>query len=144
MAFYELDQVVDYIADLLNANKVTIGLTAVVREERKLLLGQYPQCLVAPYKLMREGSDVGRNFRLEFQIYIYVIHANLKQTSAVRTKTDLQIARRVTTTLHGDMSLGGNIPGSWVAEEEPVFPEFKNVNTIATLLKWVGINKEVV
>lgn len=142
MAFYELDQPTEYIANLLTTNRIAIGLTSVFREEARMQFN-YPLAYVLPVRLRRTGTQVGRNFELEFHIAIYVIHTQLTMTAALRTQTDLQIARRVVTTLHGDMTLGGNIPGSWVQEETLVTPRFRGTPQVATELQWIGKQREV-
>jgi hypothetical protein len=142
MAFYELDEVTEYIANLLTTNRIAIGLNGIFREEAQLLLN-YPVGYVLPVRLRRTGTQVGRNFELEFHVAIYVIHTQLSQTAAARTQTDLQTARRVVTTLHGDMTLGGNIPGSWVQEEQLVTPRFRGTAQVATELQWIGKQREV-
>lgn len=144
MAYYDIDSVSQYITDLVNANKVSLGLETVYYGDQTIIPAM-PSVAVVPGPLHREPTGAMRHYTLRFTVALFVMHRRLMQTNAARTKADLQMARSLVVLLHTDFTLGSNIVGGWVSSEVPrSLPGPQGGSIISTQLTWIGEQREVV
>lgn len=117
MPYYSTDEVVQALTDKIETNKVSLGIAGVYYGEQNAVPA-FPAVMVAGSPLQREIHGT-RTFMLTFTVFIYVIDAKLSIGKSARIKVDLQEARAITSLIHTDKTLGGNIIFGFISGEEP-------------------------
>ena len=136
--FTEPEQVLDYVYNLLNTNKVSIGLKYVGYADERLLR-EYPACVVSFNVPVLREPHATRTFSLRFVTQLEVYHARMTASHRTRTKEDMQLAARIRNKLHEDYKLGGGVIFGYVLSETPgVIADAKGQANIATMLAWTG------
>ena len=131
------EQVLDYLYNLLVANKVALGLGFVGYAEEKLIT-KYPAVQVSAEPLIRE-LHATHQFRVNFNMSLWVYHAKLTDSHKVRTKNDLLTVTAIRNLLHSNLTLGGNIIFGFVDSENPgVLASPKNDPVVGTRMTWTG------
>ena len=141
--FTKNSEALDYIYDLLTAQKTALGVQSVWYADDEWA-APYPAIVLAPGGLLRVPHST-QTFAVQLNITLFVMHANLSVDHKTRTQDDLHLAEAVSTLLHSDKSLGGNIiPGSGiVASETPgITNRPKGQNVISTSLVWSGESRQ--
>lgn len=152
MTFFTAWECANYIGNTILAPAVAspgIGTSpnqvqAVYTLDDTEVLPKFPCIDIADANLKRTMRGP-HNPRLDVQVQIYVVHGLLNQTSSQRLIYDAQLARAVTVLLHGDRTLGGNIPEGWVATERPVKLSHQGFEAfvMAHELVWQGVIVEI-
>lgn len=133
-----LDDVCTAVYNKVNDNAADIGLTTVDFGDMPKTL-RWPAAMVVPGEVDRRPEASFRQTELTFTVLIYVLHADLTESRSSRTHTDLQLAESITDFLHSDFTFGGQLAGSWVAQERPrMVPTRRARHVIATELTWTG------
>ena len=134
------EELVDYVIDLLEVNKGTLGLRHIVFGDGQLI-PEYPAASVVFDSIQRE--DHGTHFFLiRITIDIYLMHAALTLDRQQRNKADLELATAVTALLHASRSLGGEVVSSLVMSEEPGTISTQNATCLGTQLRFVAQQRE--
>jgi len=136
-------EALDYIYNLLTAQKVALGLKSVWYADDEWA-APYPAAVLAPGGLLRVPYST-KTFQVALTITIFIMHANLSVDHRTRTRADLQTATDVSNLLHSDKSLGGNIISGtgFIASETPgVTNRPKGQNVISTSLVWNGESRQ--
>jgi hypothetical protein len=136
-------EALDYIYNLLTTQKVALGLQSVWYADDEWA-APYPAAVCASGGLLRVPHST-QTFRVQLNITIFIMHANLATDHRTRTREDLQIAEAVSNLLHTDKSLGGNIltgTGIIVSETPGVTNRPKGQNVISTSLVWNGESRQ--
>lgn len=136
-----LDEVTTAVYDKIRNNADSIGLNAVDFSNVPKSV-RWPAAMVIPGDLLRRPEAAFRQTELTFTVLIYVLHADLTESRAARTHTDLQLAESLTEFLHADYTFGGMLAGSWVAQERPQMVEGRRANhVISTELTWTATSR---
>lgn len=136
--FIEPETALDYIYNLLNNNKVSLGLSYVGYAD-ETLLPKYPACVVSYNVPVARTLYATRTFQLQFIIQIEVYHARLTASHRTRTKEDMQLAARIRNKLHEDYKAGGGVVFGYVLSERPgTIADGRGQANVATLLMWTG------
>lgn len=136
--FTEPEHALDYIYNLINGDKIALGLGYVGYADERLL-PKYPAAVVSYNVPVVRTLIATQTFQLEFTIQIEVYHARLTASHRVRTKEDMQLAAAVREKLHEDYTLGGGVIFGFVRNERPgVIADAKGHANVATLLLWGG------
>jgi hypothetical protein len=106
--FTEPEQLLDYIYNLLVANKVDLGIRYVGYAD-EVLLPQYPAAVVSLNAPVDRELRATGTFNLRFAAQVVVYHARLNTSRKTRTKEDMQIAAAIRNKLHEDYTLGGGV-----------------------------------
>lgn len=147
MAHYkDIEEVLDYVYNLLNDNKVALGLGYVGYGDQELL-PQYPAAIVTPGP-EQTAIHATRQFRNDFALEIWVLHANLAASRKTRTKEDLELVTAVKDKLHEYKTLGDNIVFGHVTARTPgvlyMRGDGESTNpVITTRIVWQGFGLEV-
>jgi hypothetical protein len=141
--YYDILQPFDHIIELLDDSKAALGL-AYIAENDENLIPQYPAVLVQTDNVRRQYHATGV-FIVYFHLDLWVFHAELSSSSAVRSRKDVQLATDIRKLLHANRQLGGHIIDSLVDGEFPGISGRvidSNMRTIVTTrLTWVGENR---
>ena len=114
-----LDEAATAVFNKINDNAFDIGLNSVDFSAVPKTM-RWPSAMVVPGDLDRRPEASFQQTELTFTVLIYVLHADLTESRPGRTHTDLRLAESVTNFLHSDWTFGGQLAGSWVAQERPV------------------------
>lgn len=127
----------DYIVQLLKDNSDSLGIKHVGYGTENLT-PYYPAVDVTIARTTREVGAT-QQFKVYFNLNLWVYHANLNASHGVRTKEDLELATGVVTLLHQDYTAGGRLIFSWVTDEDPgVIVRGKSVSVVTTRIVWQG------
>lgn len=142
--FYDPLQVLDYITTKLDDNKADLGVRYVAKLDEELF-PKYPALLVTmetPLERVQHGTRV---FLVNFNVDIWVFHAQLTQGKAVRSEEDIALATAVRKLMHADYELGGHIVFGFIHGEFPGrvarIVGGKAHTVSATRLMWTGQNR---
>jgi len=82
-------------------------------------------------------------FRIEFHLDIWVFHAELTDSVAVRSAKDIQLATDIRKLLHTKRTLDGHIIFGFVTGEFPGMTVFRATasSIVTTRLTWMGENR---
>lgn len=141
--YYDILQPFDFIIGLLDDNKATLGLRYIAQNDEELL-PQYPAVLVQTDSMARE-IHATQMFRVEFNLDIWLFHAELSSSTAVRSRKDIELATAVRKLLHSNRTLDGHIVHGFVTGEFPGIGarvvQANVVTTVVTRLTWTGENR---
>ncbi|KKW09704.1 MAG: hypothetical protein UY48_C0055G0007 [Candidatus Gottesmanbacteria bacterium GW2011_GWB1_49_7] len=143
MAHYtDIEQVLDYVHDMLYDARVALGLGYVAYGTEELL-PQYPAAVVTPGPQQR-SIHATRQFRNDFALEIWCLHANLSVSRRERTKEDLELVTAIKNELHGDKTLGQNIVFGHVLTQTPgvVYVKENSNPVVVTRILWQGFGLE--
>lgn len=131
------EEVLDHLYNLLVANKTSLGLGFVGYAEERLI-PKYPAVQVAAEPLIRELHGT-HQFKVTFNMSLWVYHAKLTDSHRVRTRNDLLTVTAIRNLLHANLTLGGNIIFGYVDSENPgVLASPKNDPVVGTRMTWTG------
>ena len=135
------EQLLDYFTDVMSSNRGELGLNYVAYGDEDKL-PRFPAVKVASGDLRRE-LHATRQFENTFEVEFTVFHGNLNATHAQRSKQDLELASRIRTLFHSDMTLKGGVIQGWFVREGPgVFMRPKAPAVVTTRMVWRGITVE--
>lgn len=142
--FYDPLQVFDYIANLIDDNKATLGLRYIAKLDEELL-PQYPAVLLSmETPTLREWHTTAQ-FLVSFNLDIWVFHALLTVGKSVRSRRDIELATEIRKLLHTKLDLDGHIVQGWVDGEYPGRTTRvvggKASTVVTTRLTWTGQNR---
>lgn len=135
------EELMDYIANLLDLHKGELGLEYIVFGDGQLL-PRYP-CAVVDFDSLERIDHTTHYFLINIQVCVYLLHGNLGVDRSVRTRADLELTTRVVNLLHTDRTLGGAVVSSRVTMEEPGTISTKNETIIGTQITFVATNREL-
>jgi len=141
--FSKNSEALDYIYNLLTAQKVALGLQSVWYADDEWA-APFPAAVLASGALLRTPYST-RTFQVRLTVTIFVMHANLSVNHKTRTQQDLAMAEAVSALLHTDKSLGGNIISGtgYIATETPgITNRPKGQNVVSTSLVWNGESRQ--
>lgn len=139
--FTEAEQLLDYVYNLLNNDKVALGVKYVGYSDERVL-PQYPALVVSiGVPVDRELYATG-TFQLTWQLQVVIFHARVTASHKTRTKEDMQIAARVRNKLHQDYKFGGGVIFGFVRSERPgIVANDKGQAVVSTVLTWSGSSR---
>lgn len=141
--FYDILQPFDFLYDLLDDNKATLGLRYIAQHEEDLI-PQYPSILLQTDRTVTEQHATGQ-FLKNFHIDLWIFHADMSVGQAARSRKDIELATEVRKLLHANYTLNGHIIFGFVDGEFPGVTARaigSNVSTIVTTrLTWMGTNR---
>ena len=141
--YYDILQPFDYLYDLFDDNRATLGLRYIARHEEDLI-PQYPAMLLQTDRTITEQHATGQ-FLKNFHIDLWIFHADLAVGQAARSRKDIELATNVRRLLHAHYTLDGHIIFGFVDGE---IPGITNrlvaggiVTVVTTRLTWQGQNR---
>lgn len=141
--FYDALQPFEYIYELLDNNKATLGLRYIARHDEELI-PEYPAVLLQVDNVERT-IHATQMFMVEFSLDLWVFHAQMTVDKATRSLRDIELATNIRRLLHGDKTLGGHIIFGWVTGEFPGVTARAIQGSISTVvttrLTWSGQNR---
>ena len=141
--YYDILQPFDFIVGLLDDNKATLGLRYIAENDEQLL-PQYPAMLIQTDNVVRDIHATGQ-FLVEFYLDLWIFHAQLSVSTAVRSRKDIELATAVRKLLHANRTLDDHIIFGYVNGEFPGVSarvvEQNVVTTVTTRLTWRGENR---
>jgi hypothetical protein len=140
--FYDPIQIAEYIEQKIDGNKATLGLTYVGFGEENFL-PEFPAAIVSPEGGLQRRISGLQKFDVDFEIRVWVLHANLNKGMRDRTREEIDMSTRVRKLLHSDMTLGGHIIHGYVTNEQPgrLHRSGAQTSLLSTLLVWEGTNR---
>jgi|SRR3989304_7313350 len=144
MAHYtEIEEVLDFVHNVLDTNKVALGLGYVAYGTEELL-PQYPAAVVTPGP-QQTSLHATRQFRNDFVLEIWVLHAKLSISRRERTKEDLELVTAIKNKLHEDKTLSGNVVFGQVTARTPsvIYVREGSDPVVTTRMAWQGFGLEV-
>lgn len=131
----------DYIHDLLDANKTALGLQSVWYGDENFT-APYPAAVVAPGGLVRD-LHATQTFALLLQVTIFVLHGDLSVSHKTRTRSDILLSDGVVGLLHSNYTFAGNIVYGFVRSETPgVLNRPKGTSVVSTSIAWAGESRQ--
>jgi len=141
--YYDILQPFDYLVDLLDDNKATLGLAYIAKHDEDLI-PQYPAVLVQTDNTVREYHAT-RQYRVRFHIDLWVFHADMTSGVATRSRKDIELATAIRKLIHTKSDMDGHIIQSFVDGEFPgVTARIIGGNSsiiVTTRLTWQGQNR---
>jgi hypothetical protein len=114
-----LDDVTQAVNDRVVAQKSTLGFRQVYYADNNFT-PQYPNAVVVHGRQAKTRHSTGNRFLYTFSVFVYVLHANMNLTKAMRSKADIQLAEATGAVIEGsDFSLGGQVIECYVEAIEP-------------------------
>lgn len=141
--YYDILQPFDFIVDLLNDNKATLGLRYIAQHDEELI-PQYPAVLVQTDRTDTLQHATGQ-FLKRFNLDLWVFHAELTVGRATRSRMDIELATAIRRLLHTNYTQNGHIIFGFVNGENPgisariIGPSV--VTIVTTRLTWLGENR---
>ena len=137
MPYSTPEEVLDHIYNLLDTNKVTLGLEFVGYGDVELI-PEYPAVVVTGSPLTRT-IHATRQFKLTFNCNVWVYHAKMSDNHRSRTQDDLILASDIRGLLHQDKTFGGNLIFGYVENEDPgIMVRPRKEVVVGTRLGWTG------
>lgn len=141
--YYDILQPFDHIVELLDDNKATLGL-AYIAENDENLIPEYPAVLVQTDNVNRE-IHATQQYLVQFLLDIWIFHADMSVSTAVRSRQDIELATNVRKLLHANSTLGGHIIFGYVTGELPGITarviDASVASIVTTRLTWIGENR---
>jgi len=141
--YYDILQPFDYLVDLLDDNKATLGLAYIAKHDEDLM-PQFPAVLVQTDNTVRE-YHANRQFRVRFYLDLWVFHADMTVGAATRSRKDIELATAIRKLIHTKSDMDGHIIQSFVDGEFPgVTARIIGGNSsiiVTTRLTWQGQNR---
>jgi hypothetical protein len=144
--YYDPLQVFDHIVKLIDDNKATLGLRYIAQLDEDLI-PEYPAVLINMEGAIQRTLHATQMFRIAFGVDLWVFHAQLSASKAVRSRKDIELATEIRKLMHRDnnKSLDGHIVQGWVTGEYPgrttrVVGD-KASTIVTTRLTWYGENR---
>lgn len=143
--FYDIIQILDYLHDRIDDNKTELGLRYVTYGDEQLL-PEYPAVVLTAERPITSQLHATGQFARVFTCDLWVFHAKLQVGRRIRTREDIELARRMEVFLNSDMTCGGHLIQCWVEEMQPVVigrttTAQKGNALIGTRLIWRGENR---
>ena len=142
--FYDILQVLDYLHDRIDNNKVELGLKYITYGD-ELLFPEYPVCVITAERPISTRHHATRQYARTFTCDIWVFHAKLSERRRIRNREDMKLARRLELFLNKDRTLDGHIIFGHVTDMQPITIGRTNGNradgVIGTRLVWQGDNR---
>ncbi len=141
--YYDILQPFDFIVDLLDTHKATLGLRYIAQNDEQLI-PEYPAVLVQADTTTRR-QHATRQFYLEWQLDLWVFHASLTDNAATRSRKDIQLSTDIRKLIHTKKDMNGHIVQGWIDGEFPGVTARivgGSLSTIVTTrLTWHGENR---
>lgn len=141
--YYDILQPFDYLFDLLDNNRASLGLRYVAQHNEELI-PQYPAALLQTDRTDTQQHATGM-FRKEFHVDIWVFHAELSSGQATRSRKDIELATEIRKLIHSKYTMDGHIVFGFIDGEFPGISSRvlgSNLTTVLTTrLTWMGENR---
>lgn len=139
--FSDPQEVLDFLHDLLEDHKGSLGLAFVGYGDEELLPG-YPAAVLTAGEEQRFQSNT-QIFGKRYFVDIWVYHALLSQSHKVRTREDMALATAIKNKIHEDYTLGGGIIFGYVSSSLPGVAVRAKSAVVGTRLTWEGEGREM-
>lgn len=141
--YYDILQPFDFLYKLIDDNRATLGLRYIARHDEDLI-PQYPAILI-----QTDRTDTGQHatgqFLKQFNIDLWVFHAELSVGRATRSRKDIELATAVRKLIHGNYTLDGHIVFGFINGEFPGISArilgSALTSVLTTRLTWMGENR---
>lgn len=134
--FKRAEEVLNYLVELFQTNKDALGLQFVGYGTQNLIPG-YPAIDVTS-AATRRVIHTTQYFMVTFDMNIWVYHANLQASHAIRTKEDLELVTKAVNLLHSNFTADDKLIFSMVDEEDPGLTTRPSGVIVTTRLVWSG------
>lgn len=144
MAFHDPEEVVDFMYELFTSHSGDLGIKYVAYGDESLL-PQYPALQLTSGIFHREIIATHK-FALEFNVEMWLYHANLNESHRERTRTDMLLATAVKDLLDINATLDDNIIFGFVDGETPGVMSRtvggKSTAVVTTRISWRGEGRQ--
>ena len=141
--YYDILQPFDYIVNLLDDNKATLGLAYIAQNDEDLI-PQFPAVLVQTDNTERIYHAT-RQYLVRFHLDLWVFHADMTSGVAARSRKDIELATAIRKLIHTKPDMDGHITQSFVDGEFPGITARviggNNSTIVTTRLTWQGQNR---
>jgi hypothetical protein len=134
-----VEVITQYIVDLLEANKVALGLTDVWYGDQQLV-PRTPSCAVEAGPKNRALAAMPRVTQNSFIVYVLVYVAKIQDVQSTH-KTAIQMAEAIEEVLHGDPTMGDNVIHGYCTSIEPGYAVRGGTLMRASRITWEGLTK---
>jgi hypothetical protein len=142
--FYDIIQILDYLHNRIDNNKSELGLRYITYGDEQLL-PEYPACVLTAERPIVTTLHATRQYRRVFACDLWVFHAKLSVGRRVRTREDIELARRLEEFLNLDRTCDGHVVQCWVENMQPIVigrtAGQKANAVIGTRLQWLAENR---
>jgi hypothetical protein len=142
--YFDPIQAFDHIVKLLDDNKADLGIRYIAQLDEDLI-PEYPAILVNMEGGVQRTQHATQQFKIEFGIDVWVFHAALTDSKAVRSRKDIELATKIRKKIHTQFTLDGHIVFGWVTGEFPGrttrIVGQKASTVVTTRLVWYGVNR---
>lgn len=131
------------IGDILDTNKVSLGLGYIGRFDEKRL-PTYPAVVVSAGPRGKEVHGT-HTFAVTLRVLLWVYHAKLDESHRQRSIDDLALVEAIENLLETDMTLGGKVIFGFVEDEQPGVMQPKSAKSelvVGTKMTWVGATQK--
>src|SRR5438309_500288 len=114
-----LDDVAQAIHNRIVASAGTLGLRQTYYSDNNFT-PRYPNTITVHGRKGKQRHTTGNRFFHSFSVFVYVLHADMNLTKAMRTKADIVLAEQVGAAIEAnDFNLGGQVVDCFVEAIEP-------------------------
>lgn len=141
--YYDILQPFDHLYNLLDDNRAILGLRYIARHDEELI-PEFPAILIQSDRTIRE-LHATHIFRVEFHIDIWVFHAQLSDSVAVRSRKDIELATAIRKLVHVNRTMEDHIIFGFIDGEFPGISGRiigdRMTTIVTTRLTWMGENR---
>ena len=141
--YYDILQPFDFLYDRINDNKATLGLRYIAQHD-ETLIPQYPAILIQTDRTETAQHATGQ-FLKQFNIDLWIFHAELTVNRATRSRMDIELATAVRKLIHANYTLDGHIIFGFISGEFPGISArilgSTLTSVLTTRLTWMGENR---
>jgi hypothetical protein len=141
--FYDILQPFDFLYDLINDNKATLGLRYIAQHD-ETLIPEYPALLLQTDRTETVQHATGQ-FLKQFNVDLWIFHAELSVNRATRSRKDIELATAVRHLIHANYTLDGHIIFGFIGGEFPGISArilgAALTSVLTTRLTWMGENR---
>jgi hypothetical protein len=142
--YIDITEILDYLHDRIDNNKTALGLKHISYGDEQLL-PEYPALVLTAERPTQTRQHATRQWYRSFFCDLWLFHAKLSVSRRVRTREDIELARKLEKFLNADRTLGDHIIFGFVTDLQPIvigrITSTKGNAVIATRLSWQGENR---
>lgn len=143
--FYDIIQVLDYLHNRIDNHKAELGLKYITYGDEQLL-PEYPALVLTAERPTETTLVATRQYRRVFSADLWVFHARLSASRRIRTKEDIELARKLEIFLNLDRTCDGHVIQCWVESLQPIVigtttTGQKASAVVGTRLMWTAENR---
>jgi hypothetical protein len=137
------EELLDEMKFMLDDVKQDIGLKFVGYGDETQIISGYPAAVISSGNVDRTIATT-HQFGLILNSVVWVYHALLTESHAIRTKNDLLLATEIRELFHDDLTLGGKVIAGYFDSEIPGQLNYPRGDAvIATRMSYLATSRKV-